>query len=821
LGLAAPAILAVQQNVGGAMRRAVFAGGRLSRSPIVAQLMYFPTARGARLVWEVQIQPDSNHYWLVEVDAVNAAVLRKFNLVKNDSYKVYERPAESPNHVRGLPLPPADGRTVVTQAAANSLASPFGWHDTDGAAGADTTDTTGNNVETQTDEGNDDIYPSPLAGEVRPSSPTRDFIFPIDLTQEPPAYREAVVTNLFYWNNLIHDTLYLYGFDEASGNFQQNNYGRGGLDGDRVVADAQDGSGKNNANFLTMPDGTPAGPAGSRMQMFLWAGEPVLRVNAPASVAGDYRAAAAAFGQALDANGVTGDIQLINSPPLSPQGEQPDQGCYPAADTLTGKIALIRRGGCEFGQKVVSAEQSGAVAAIIYNNQPGDDLVFMGPGNAGAAATIPSIFIRQSDGTLIRNALANATVNATMKKAAVDRDSDLDNGVIIHEYGHGVSIRLTGGPSNVACLENLEQGGEGWSDWFALTLTAHAADRGADARGIGTYVTFQDPPEFGGGIRLFPYSTDMTVNPQTYESLKDAEVSVPHGVGAVWAAMLWEVYWNIVDGVPDPGRPLPGRGFRQDLYDMTEPLAGNQVALRLVVDGLKLQPCMPTFVEARDAILEADRVNNGGAFQCHIWKGFAKRGLGVNAQDGGKFPADDHTAVVEDFTVPCECDLPSLTNHAAAANGATATASSTYPNRDYRPEGAIDGDRTGINWANNGGWNDGTRSVYPDWLQVNFSGAKTINQIRVVTLQNEFWSPTEPNLLMTCGDYGLLDYDVQYMDAGGNWVTVPNGEIRDNSSVLRVITFDEITTSRIRVLVHEAREDHSRVVEVEAYGCPS
>ena len=805
--------LAPLSAAAGPMQELAFAPGSLARRPIKARLQYLAVGRGARLVWDIQIQPDSNHYWHVEVDAADSTVIRKFNLVKNDSYKVYEQPAESPNHVGGLPVPPGDGRTIVSGSAANLTASPFGWHDTNGLAGADTADTTGNNVAAQTDETNDDVYVAAL-GEVRPSNVARNFIFPIDLLQEPTAYREAVVTNLFYWNNVIHDIHYVYGFDEAAGNFQQNNYGKGGQGNDRVDADAQDGSGKNNANMLTLPEGAPP-----RMQMFLWAGEPILQVNSPGSVAGNYTASAAAFGEALDTTGVTGDIQLINSPGPNPgpQGEEPDHGCFPAPGTLTGKIALIRRGGCEFGQKVVSAEQSGAIAAIIYNHaQGGEALVFMGPGNAGAAATIPSIFIRHSHGNAIRNALATDTVNATMKKTGVDRDSDLDNGVIVHEYTHGVSTRLTGGPSNVLCLENLEQGGEGWSDWFALTMTARATDEGTDPRGIGTYVSFQDPPTFGGGIRLFPYSTDMSVNPQTYDSLKDAEVSVPHGVGAVWAQMLWEVYWNLVDGVPELG--LPGRGFRSNLYDISPPLAGNQIAMRLVMDGLKLQPCMPTFVEARDAILEADRVNNGGAFQCHIWKAFAKRGLGVNAQDGGKFPLDDHTAVVENFDVPCECSLPSLTNFAAAANGATATASSSHPDRNYMPSGAIDGDALGVNWENNGGWNDGTRDQWPDSLEVTFNGAQTINQIRVYSLQNNFKSPATPTADMTCDLYGLLDFDVQTWN-GSAWVTVPGGEIRGNNLVLRPVIFNPVTTTKIRINVLNARAYYSRIVEVEALGC--
>lgn len=81
------------------------------------------------------------------------------------------------------------------------------------------------------------------------------FQFPIDFKRQPKTYLNASVTNLFYWNNVLHDLLYQYGFDEVAGNFQQNNFDRGGEQGDAVIANAQDGAGYNNANFATPPDG--------------------------------------------------------------------------------------------------------------------------------------------------------------------------------------------------------------------------------------------------------------------------------------------------------------------------------------------------------------------------------------------------------------------------------------------------------------------------------------------------------------------------------------------------------------------------------------
>ena len=89
----------------------------------------------------------------------------------------------------------------------------------------------------------------------------------MDLGQDPSTYTNAAVVELFYWNNWMHDKLYALGFTEAARNFQSNNFGRGGLGNDAVQADAQDGSGVNNANFTTPGDGSPG-----RMQMYIFNG---------------------------------------------------------------------------------------------------------------------------------------------------------------------------------------------------------------------------------------------------------------------------------------------------------------------------------------------------------------------------------------------------------------------------------------------------------------------------------------------------------------------------------------------------------------------
>ncbi|MCL4116059.1 UNVERIFIED_CONTAM: hypothetical protein GTU68_007461 [Idotea baltica] len=283
--------------------------------------------------------------------------------------------------------------------------------------------------------------------------------------------------------------MYYYGFDEVAGNFQQSNFGRGGSEFDRVNVDILDGSGLNNANFSTPPDGFQA-----RMQMFEW-------------------------------------------------------------------------------------------------------------------MTIPSTF-----------------------------DSGLDNGIVIHEYAHGISTRLTGGPSAASCLSGNEQMGEGWSDWYALMFTLDASDFPEEPKVVGAYVLGEDAN--GAGIRNFPYSTDLSVNPVTYDDIKS--LSVPHGVGTVWASALWDMTWNLIDE----------HGLDADIYNG---VGGNNMALNLVTLALKLQPCDPGFVDGRDAILAADEILYDGMNTCLIWDAFARRGIGYFAEQGSSVSNTDGT---ENFDLPPLCDLP-------------------------------------------------------------------------------------------------------------------------------------------------------------------
>jgi len=517
--------------------RLVFGKMGIAHENITAELMWMPSGDEKRyqLTWQFFIAPNrSSDYWLVRINSDNNNVAGVENLTvycnwsaeghsagehyqkhagvtgtadlakvvtnnfvtkkQNDSrnfdwqyrpfvvnsgtYRVVRYPAESPLHPGGTP---ATHLNPWTWAPGN--ATTLKWHD-DGVA--DQNDTRGNNVLASEDLDNNNV-PGLLAVSTTPL-PDLTFNFTPDFTQ-PPTQTTPVpnqqfnITNLFYWNNLMHDLTYLYGFDEPSGNFQQTNLGRGGLGNDRVNADAQN-PGNCNANFATPVDGTSG-----RMQMFL-----------------------------------------------------------------------------------------------CTNTTP-------------------------------------------------PRDGDADNAVIAHEYGHGISNRLTGGPGNSSCLGNSEQMGEGWSDYFGLMYTADWAtatpsDGFNNPRGIGTYLFGQAPN--GAGIRPTRYSTNFAVNPTTYANLPGQ--AIPHGVGYVWCTMLWEMTWEIIQTA----------GINPNLFQVTPSITGgNNIALKLVVEGMRLQPCNPGMVQGRDAILRADTLHFGAQYSCAILRAFARRGLGLGASQGASTSITD------------------------------------------------------------------------------------------------------------------------------------------------------------------------------------
>lgn len=656
LGLATPSGLTLLESD---TNQFLYNTGSISQVNIPVKLAFQRVGTNSiRLAWDLSIYNlDGSHWYNVRIDAVTGTLLETndwvntcefgtvphAHKVEEESILFAEGSAMNTSAIGGVqyrvfPLPtesPSHGDDAIVNSPADAVASPFGWHDTDGAAGAEFTITRGNNVWAQEDQnGNNGVGFSPDGGS------QLIFDFPYLFDTAPQNMVDATTTNLFYMNNMMHDIFYQYGFDEPSGNFQENNYGNGAAGSDSVNADSQDGSGTNNATFATPPDGQ-----NPRMSMFLWnpsgpAGEPLTINNG--SLAGDYEGVGAGFGPPLPSPGITADLALVDDA----TGDAQD-ACEPIVNggDLTGKIAVIRRGSCEFGVKVLAAENEGAIAAIVVQNV--NEAPFaMGPGAAGGDVTIPSIMVGQADGEdLIAALLAGDTINGTIEEAGPFQiDGDLDNGIIAHEYGHGISNRLTGGPGNTSCLQNDEQMGEGWSDWFGLVLTMKTTDTSDKIRGIGTYAIGQ--PTNGGGIRPRPYSTDFAINELTYGNTNDGNISQPHGIGSIWATMLWDLHWKMIVQY----------GFDPDLHNGT---GGNNISMQLVMDGMKLQNCNPGFVDGRDAILMADELANGGANRCIIWTAFSRRGLGLSADQGSAFSRTDQT---EAFDIPSDCNLATTDN---------------------------------------------------------------------------------------------------------------------------------------------------------------
>jgi len=454
---------------------------------VEARLVYFPLAADQlRLAWEFILpMRETPDVYLMVMDAERGSLLYRYNFTNYDENplrphgQVFTKDSPRPN----VPYTGNNNPPVVPREDLPFRAAPFNGREIfpvadqhyDWWAGVPANNLISNNTNTYLDrDGTPNQPDQPLL-----SAPDGNFSFPIDFTQAPttPDYQRAAQVNLFYWINRYHDILYSFGFNEAAGNFQTNNFNLGGRGADAVLGEAQDGSGTNNANFSTPPDGSPG-----RVQMYLWT-------------------------------------------------------------TATPQL-----------------------------------------------------------------------------------DGDFDQGVIIHELTHGLSNRLV---FNASGLSGLQAGGmgEGWSDWFGLVLMRSEADDLNGTYAVGQYVTVNQ----ARGIRRFPYSTNPQVFPLTYKDV--ALRNQVHALGEIWCNTLLEM-----------------RALLIQRYGYQE---GQRQSIQLVVDGLKLTPRSPTFVDARNAILLADRVNNRSANQCLLWQAFAKRGLGfwasaTDASDGAPTESLDNAPYCSD-----------------------------------------------------------------------------------------------------------------------------------------------------------------------------
>jgi hypothetical protein len=669
--------------------------GVLTEDNVIAELVYFPNQNGDLVLsWSYEFySQDAKHLWKVKIDATNGNLLEKFDLVHNCSfgpkhnhssclasgsfdsnklfkeqtvetlltpgttnYRVipwnYESPFHSPRQLITNP------EATVALAPLAVAASPNGWHNASTTVGGSTAAvlynySRGNNVFAYSDYTNvNPSTPTTYANASAGTYPNLTFDYAYGGNGvAPTTYINAAISNLFYQNNIMHDLWYQYGFNELNRNFQAANYGRGGVGNDAVNAEAQDASqaatpALNNANFSTPSEGGKP-----RMQMYLWNSRKPsnLLINSGTLVGTNFNVNDNAFSPGhvnlpLAPAVLTNNLVLYvdGTPDTSDACEVPTN-----AAALNGKIAVIRRGVCSFAIKVKNAQNAGAIGAIIVNNVAGG----ISMAGADATITIPAVSMSQTDGEALIASMSSGTVNVSLSSPEVyiNGDGDFDNGVIAHEYGHGISTRLVGG--GMGMNGSAEQPGEGWSDWAWLMMQIKPGDTRNDARGIGTYVSNQ--PNNGPGIRQYRYSTDMTVNPHTFADTNNQwftdadgfeQVNV-HGLGSVWCVMLWDLAWNYIDKY----------GYNSNIYNGT---GGNNKVMRLVIDAMKLTPANPSLIQCRNAIIQADQNTTGGQDYCMIWETFARRGMGVNATSGSIAGAPGVQDQVEDFTEPVPGSTP-------------------------------------------------------------------------------------------------------------------------------------------------------------------
>jgi MYXO-CTERM domain-containing protein len=510
-------------------------------------------------------------------------------------------------------------------------------HDPWLATGA--TQTSGNNVDAYTDDDKPDGF---SANDIRATTTgpnAFDRVFDTGLgPQSSPDQKMAAITSLFYTTNWLHDWWYDSGFDEAGGNAQANNYGRGGIAGDPLHAEAQDGApGKrDNSDMSVLSDG-----GSPRMQMYVWSGisSTVLHVT-PSNQ--DLVNGVADFGP--QSFNVSGTVMLVDD------GAAPNtDACQPIVNNVMGKIALLDRGTCTFKAKALAAQNAGAIGVILADNVGNEPPPPMGNGSPPGMITIPILSITLADGNALKAALQSGGVTVTMSRsAAVDRDGTIDNTVVAHEWGHYLHLR------NVACGSPMcGAQSEGWSDFIALHVVVRQGDDLGAAFPLAQHATaaFPDDPAYFG-IRRYPYSIDFSKNPLTFKHIADSEplpTTAPvaqsnaqvnnaevHAAGEVWSAMLFEGFVAMLQNSQGPNPPYSFDEARRRISDY-------------VVAGMKLAPVDPTYTEQRDGVLAAAAAADADDLLI-LAKAFARRGAGTCAVSPAR-DSNDFEGVVESFTV--------------------------------------------------------------------------------------------------------------------------------------------------------------------------
>lgn len=592
---------------------------------------------------------ESSYYGYV-ISSITGEVLFKNNLMSHAAdftYRVYadvdgeNKPWDGP-HGNVIPAEGPDqvDETEYLDAPLVTLVSgPISTEDPWLADDAQMT--VGNNVQAYVDVIAPDGFTNGDYVATTTSANTFDYPYRIEETEYSMHNRKAAIVNLFYMNNYLHDWFYDHGFDEASGNAQMTNYGRGGVEGDPLAAQVQDNSGFNNANMSTPADG-----GSPRMQMYLWDSKDAVNGEAYGITLTTHpdiglldSTQRSGFGQAQFS--VSGDLVRIEDAvdPIRDGCEETVNG----AD-VAGKIAVIDRGACNFTQKVKHAQDAGAIAVIVANNRDGDIPAPMG--GSDDTVKIPNMGISENEGAEIYALLdADETVSVDMFNDKPFKASSWDNGIVAHEWGHYISNRLVGNSSGLINNQGRSMG-EGWGDFHSLLLLANAADSELPGNDMyqRAYAAESYVASFYYGIRAYPYSTDQTVNPLTFKNIEDS--AQVHYSGTVWATMLWDVYVALIND----GRHT----YNEAEHRMMDYL----------VAGYKMTPIAPTYTEARDAILAAAFANDVEDYNVML-AAFANRGIGLGAVSPDRY-STDHLGVVESDKT--ELATFTVTDHTLDAN---------------------------------------------------------------------------------------------------------------------------------------------------------
>lgn len=558
---------------------------------------------GTQLVeaWSVEVAADSTLDPMADLSMPTSSerrfvvtdrsgqIVRDVDLVQNDTfvYRTYaettgnRRPFDGPlqsfaPHPTGVP----DGSGPSFVPAPLVVQDAFNAHK-DSWLATNATTTSGNNAEAYADiDGTNSLTAADIRPEVKSG---RILNYTYNPQLEPlatPDQSKAATVNAFYLVNWMHDWFYDSGFTEATGNAQKSNYGRGGVENDPLLvlaqAGAQTGS-RNNANMSTPADG-----ARPRMRMYLWTSGTVTSLTTPSGAVTSESFAAGPRNFDL-----TGDI-VVGQDATAPNND----GCQPLTN-VAGKIVLLTYSGtCGSAATVNNAKAAGAIGVVLADGALDDPRAFAG----SAAANIPGLAIGKTAGETLATAIAAGPVTVTLKSAVSgpERDGDLDNTVVAHEWGHYLHHRLADcGASQCGGMS------EGWGDFNALLMMLREGDNRDGVYPVAPYATADGTPNAAYyGLRRFPYSRDRAKNDLSFRHIADANPlptttpghpgganSEVHNAGEVWTTMMWEALNVLVD---QHGVTI-GRRRMSDY----------------VVAGLLLTPPDATYTEGRDAILAA------------------------------------------------------------------------------------------------------------------------------------------------------------------------------------------------------------------------